>query len=186
MLVIGDSLSAAYGLRTEQGWVQLLQQRLTQQGLAYHVVNASISGATSANGLAQGKDLINSRQPELVIIALGANDGLRGLPLEQMQDNLGQLITLAQQAGSQVLLLGMRLPPNYGPDYTQQFAQVYERLAQQHRIAWLPFLLDGIATEPELMQDDQLHPNTVGQQRILELVWPAVAKLAQRNSSENQ
>jgi acyl-CoA thioesterase-1 len=181
ILVFGDSISAGYGLaRVEQGWVALLQTRLEQQGYGYQVVNASVSGETTAGGLARLPRALHLHRPKLVILELGGNDGLRALPVAPMRANLASMIDLARSAGAKVLLLGMRMPPNYGPDYTEQFRSVYSDLARADKLPWVPFLLTGIALSPNLMQADGVHPNELGQPRLLNNVWPSLTPLLQR------
>ena len=171
-LVVGDSISAAFGLDTAQGWVALLQKRLDQQGRSIQVVNASISGDTSAGGLARLPALLAKHRPALVMIELGGNDGLRGTPLTQLQQNLAGMISASQTSGAQVMLLGMRLPPNYGKRYTEGFAGVYEQLAATHQVPLLPFFLEGVGGVPGLMQADGIHPTADAQPRLLDNVWP--------------
>ncbi len=171
-LVVGDSISAAFGLDTAQGWVALLQKRLDQQGRSIHVVNASISGDTSAGGLARLPALLAKHRPALVMIELGGNDGLRGTPLAQLQQNLADMISASQTSGAQVMLLGMRLPPNYGKRYTEGFAGVYEQLAATHQVPLLPFFLEGVGGVPGLMQADGIHPTADAQPRLLDNLWP--------------
>ena len=177
ILSFGDSLSAAYGLQPEQGWVALLQQRLRTQGYEYQIINASVSGETSSGGLERLPHLLAAHHPALVLLELGANDGLRGLPLQTVHDNLAHMIMLAKDAGAQVLLLGIRLPPNYGPRYSDGFAELYSGLAQQYRLPWVPFLLAGVALEPALMQADGMHPLAAGEPRVLDTVWTSLAPL---------
>ncbi|MBI5909418.1 MAG: arylesterase [Betaproteobacteria bacterium] len=179
ILVYGDSLSAAYGLSQDAGWPTLLQARLRQQGMDYTVANASISGETSSGGAARIAEALKAHQPSLVIVALGANDGLRGLPLAQMRANLGKILRASKKAGSRVLLVGMRLPPNYGEIYTRQFAQVYADLAREHKTALAPFLLEGVAGRRELFQADNIHPTAEAQPVLLDNVWKALAPLLQ-------
>ena len=171
-LVVGDSISAAFGLDTTQGWVALLQKRLDQQGKRIQVVNASISGDTSAGGLARLPALLAEHRPALVMIELGGNDGLRGTPLAQLQQNLADMIAASKSSGAQVLLLGMRLPPNYGKRYTEGFAGVYEQLAATHQVPLLPFFLEGVGGVPGLMQADGIHPTAAAQPRLLDNIWP--------------
>ena len=171
-LVVGDSISAAFGLDTTQGWVALLQKRLDQQGKSIRVVNASISGDTSAGGLARLPVLLAEHRPALVMIELGGNDGLRGTPLAQLQQNLADMIAASKSSGAQVLLLGMRLPPNYGKRYTEGFAGVYEQLAATHQVPLLPFFLEGVGGVPGLMQTDGIHPTAAAQPRLLDNIWP--------------
>lgn len=174
ILVLGDSLSAAYGIETRAGWVSLLQHRLTTRKYNYRVVNASISGETTRGGLARLPSLLAEHKPRLVIVELGANDGLRGLPLAEMRANLDSMVTLAQRARARVVLLGMRLPPNYGPIYTAQFHQIYLDLTQRYDLVGVPFFLADVATQRHLMQPDGLHPTAAAQARLLETVWPAL------------
>ncbi len=181
ILVFGDSISAGYGLpRVEQGWVALLQARLKNQGYGYQVVNASVSGETTAGGLARLPRALGLHHPAIVILELGGNDGLRALPAAQMRDNLTRMAELSAAAGAKVLLLGMRMPPNYGPDYTAQFVRVYAEVAHDQRLTMVPFLLDGIALSPDLMQADGIHPNQSGQPKLLENVWPALKPMLER------
>ena len=171
ILVYGDSLSAAYGLSTQQGWVSLMGERLKTERLPYQVVNASISGETTAGGLSRLKQTIAKQKPQVMILALGANDGLRGLPVEAMQQNLSNMLALAKQNNIKVLLVGMRIPPNYGPQYTQAFHQTFIDLAQQFKIKLVPFLLENVAGKPALNQDDGIHPTAEAQPIILDTVW---------------
>lgn len=177
ILVMGDSLSAAYGMPSNQGWVQLLQDRLRAQTYPYRLVNASISGETSSGGASRIKTLLSQIQPEIVVLELGANDGLRGLPMTQMQQNLSQIIKLSQQSQAKVLLVGMRIPPNYGEPYTRQFAQVFPDLAREYKLALVPFFLQNVAGNPSLIQEDGLHPNAAAQALLLENVWPHLQAL---------
>jgi acyl-CoA thioesterase I len=177
ILGFGDSLSAAYGLQPEQGWVALLQQRLRSQGYEYQIINASVSGETSSGGLQRLPHLLAEHHPAVVLLELGANDGLRGLPLQTVHDNLARMITLARGAGARVLLLGIRLPPNYGPRYDNGFADMYAQLARAQHVPWVPFLLEGVALNPTLMQGDGLHPVAAGEPRVLDVVWPHLAPL---------
>jgi len=170
-MVLGDSLSAAYGIDQRAGWVHLLQQRLTERGYRYRVVNASISGETTRGGLARLEQALKAHKPAIAIVELGANDGLRGLLLGEMQANLDAIITQSRRRNAQVLLVGMHLPPNYGPSYTRKFHQVYVDLAARHRIPLTPFLLDGVATDAALMQQDGLHPTATAQVKVLDNVW---------------
>jgi acyl-CoA thioesterase-1 len=180
ILVFGDSLSAGHGIRVEQGWVSLLARKISQTGYGFPVINASISGETSAGGLARLPHALELQQPRILILELGANDGLRGLPLAGTHDNLDKMITLAQARGVSVLLIGMRLPPNYGERYTTQFQNMYTELAQAHHLPLVPFLLESVALNPALMQDDGLHPNDKGQPLLLDTVWPKLEPLLQK------
>lgn len=174
IVVYGDSLSAAYGISQKDGWVTLLQERLRQRRFDYTVINASISGETSSGGASRIAATLAQHQPAIVILALGGNDGLRGLPLKQMQDNLAHMLRAAQRAGARVLLLGMKLPPNYGSQYTRDFEAVFITLARQYRTALVPFLLEGVAGNRESFLDDNLHPTARAQPIILETVWKAL------------
>ena len=181
ILVFGDSISAGYGLgRVEQGWVALLQTRLKEQEYGYQVVNASVSGETTAGGLARLPRALTLHQPKIVILELGGNDGLRALPIAQMRANLVRMIDLSTAAGAKVLLLGMRMPPNYGPDYTQQFSSSYSEIARDKKVPLVPFLMNDIALSPNLMQADGIHPNELGQPQLLANVWPTLQPLLRR------
>lgn len=177
LLVVGDSISAGFGLDTRQGWVSLLQTQLRQEGFDTQVVNASISGDTSAGGQARLPALLAAHKPSLVVVELGGNDGLRGRPPAQLQQNLASMIDSARQAGAKVLLLGMRLPPNYGVRYTSAFADVYQHLAEQKQVPLVPFFLEGVGGVPQMMQADGIHPAQGAQQRLLENAWPAIKPL---------
>lgn len=177
LLVVGDSISAGYGLAEGQGWVRLLERRLQERKLDYQVVNASISGDTTAGGLARLPRLLADHRPEVVAIELGGNDGLRGQPLAQFQRNLTALVEQAKAKGARVLLLGMRLPPNYGPRYTDGFAQVYADVAKAQQVALVPFLLEGVGGDPAFMQPDGIHPQANAQQRLLDNAWPQLQPL---------
>jgi len=174
ILVLGDSLSAGYGITAEQGWVKQLQDRLKERGFPHRVVNASISGDTTSGGLSRLPMALERERPAIVILELGANDGLRGQPPMAMSHNLAKMIELSQQAGAKVLLAEMRIPPNYGPTYTQKFQATFTELAQHYGIPLIPFLLEGVAGNPALTQEDGLHPRAEGQARILENVWPTL------------
>jgi len=180
ILVLGDSLSAAFGIEQSQGWVSLLNQKLIEQHYPYTVINASISGETSQGGIQRLPDLLKKYHPKIVILELGANDGLRGLDLSMLQRNLQSMISLCQREQAQVLLIGMRLPPNYGPKYTRQFHQIYLDLAKTNRLAVIPFLLDGVATRTELMQADGLHPVAEAQSTLLNTVWDKLSVLVKK------
>ena len=177
VLIVGDSISAAFGLDTRLGWVTLLEQRMKQEGFTDKVVNASISGDTSAGGQARLPALLAEHKPELVILELGGNDGLRGQQPTQLQQNLASMIDRSRDAGAKVLLLGMQIPPNYGPRYTNAFKAVYSNLAEEKKIPLVPFFLEGVGGIPELMQADGLHPAAVAQQKLLENVWPTLKPL---------
>jgi acyl-CoA thioesterase I len=180
ILVFGDSISAGYGLpRVEEGWVAMLGAKLKAQGYGDDVVNASVSGETTAGGLARLSRALSIHHPAVVILELGGNDGLRALPIGEMRANLSKMIDLAV-AGSKVLLLGMRIPPNYGPQYTEAFAATYADLAREKHVALVPFLLNGVALNPDLMQSDGVHPNQAGQPKLLDSVWTALVPLLKR------
>ena len=166
LLIIGDSLSAAYGIPVETGWVALLQQQLATQHPDWKIVNASISGDTTANARARMPQAVSRHQPDIVVLELGGNDGLRGLSLDAMRDNLAAMIELAQAQGAGILLVGIDLPPNYGPRYTEKFREIYHSLAADYQVALLPSLLDGVGTRTELMQTDGIHPNGKAQADI--------------------
>lgn len=174
ILVVGDSLSAAYGMPAEQGWVALLSERLEAMGMPWSVVNASVSGETSRGGLARLPRLLDSHDPQVVIVQLGGNDGLRGMPVPSIRANLEEMIEMSRDAGADVLLAGIRIPPNYGPRYTEPFFAQYRELADAYDLALVPFLLEGIADNPGLMQNDRIHPTAEAQPMILDNVWPAL------------
>ena len=175
LLVYGDSLSAAYGISQKDGWVSLLEARIRSSGLDYSVANASISGETSSGGASRIAATLAQHQPRVTIIALGANDGLRGLPVKQLQDNLSRIIGAAQKAGSKVVLVGMRMPPNYGDAYASAFQGSYAALAKQYKLPLVPFLMEGVADKPALFQPDQLHPLAEAQPLLLDNVWKVLA-----------
>ena len=177
LLVLGDSLSAGYGLSAQEGWVSLLGERLQKSHPGWRVVNASISGETSAGGAARIAGELSRNRPAVVLIALGANDGLRGLPLKQLRENLDKMVGAAKQAGARVLLVGMRMPPNLGKSYTEGFAQSFRTVAEAHHVALLPFLLEPIARERSAFQDDDLHPVASVQPMLRDHVWPALEPL---------
>jgi len=172
LLVYGDSLSASYGIEQEQGWVNLLKSKLRSEKLPVDVVNGSVSGETTTGGLARLPAMLDSYQPELLILELGGNDGLRGLPLDFMRENLASMIDLAKASGAEVILTGIQIPPNYGPRYTAPFFEIYSALAKQKLLPLVPFLIDGIPQQPELMQNDGIHPRAEAQSMILDNVWP--------------
>jgi acyl-CoA thioesterase-1 len=177
LLVLGDSLSAEYGLSRGTGWVQLLADRLRDSGSDYRVVNASISGETTSGGLTRLPALLKEHRPRVVVLELGANDGLRGLPLAVMRDNLQAMIRQAQAAGAKVLLVGVRVPPNYGREYAERFAGTFAALARELKVPLVPFLLDGFAESFELFQADRIHPTAEAQPRMLDNVWPVLRPL---------
>ncbi|EZP65023.1 arylesterase [Pseudomonas sp. P7] len=177
VLIVGDSISAGFGLDTRKGWVALLEQRLKKEGFDDKVVNASISGDTSAGGLARLPAALAEHKPEVVIIELGGNDGLRGMPPTQLQQNLASMIQKSQDSGAKVLLLGMQIPPNYGKRYVDAFAKVFADVAQQKKVPLVPFFLEGIGGNSQLMQADGLHPAVAAQGKLLENVWPTLKPL---------
>jgi acyl-CoA thioesterase-1 len=176
LLVIGDSLSAGFGLEPGQSWVALLQNRLDAEGYGYRVVNASITGDTTTSGVGRLPRALKLHQPSIVLIELGGNDGLRGTPIDLIKTNLAQMILAAQGAGARVVLAGMKMPPNYGERYTSAFEAVYPQLAAEHGTGLIDFFMDGVALEPQYMQPDGIHPNAAGQQRLLDEAWPALER----------
>jgi acyl-CoA thioesterase-1 len=180
VLVFGDSLSAAYGLSPREGWVALLGEKLARERPGWRVVNASVSGETTAGGLRRLPEDLKRHGPSIVVIALGANDGLRGLPVAGMRANLESMIRLSRAARAEPVLVGLMLPPNYGIDYAREFRDAYAGMARKDKVAHVPFLLEGIAERRELFQPDQLHPTAAAQPRILENVWPALEPLLRR------
>ena len=179
VLVFGDSLSASYGIKEEQGWVNLLSEKLRQAQSPYSVINASVSGETSSGGLSRLPAVLAEFQPSVVILELGGNDGLRGLPLTTLQVNLEEMVSLSQQAGAEVLLAGIQIPPNYGPRYTEPFYALFGEIADTEELPFVPFLIDGIPQQPELMQNDGIHPRAEAQHMILDNVWPVLAPMLQ-------
>lgn len=177
ILVMGDSLSAGYGLPAEQAWPAHLQRRLAALPGTHTVINASISGETTAGGRSRLPHALATHEPDVVVIELGANDGLRGLPLSAMQANLEHMVDAARKAGARVLLVGMQLPPNYGPAYANKFRSVFETVARERDTAFVPFLLEGFATRREWFQADGLHPTADAQPAIVDTLWPAIAPL---------
>lgn len=177
ILIFGDSLSAGYGIDKTQSWPQLLAARIKQEALPYKVANASVSGETTGGGLFRFEGELNKHKPAVVVLELGANDGLRGLPIASTRQNLSRMIQVAQQKGARVLLLGMRLPPNFGPKFTREFQAMYPSLAQQHRIALVPFMLERIATDPNYFQLDGVHPTAAAQPLVLDEVWTYLVPL---------
>jgi acyl-CoA thioesterase-1 len=183
ILVLGDSLSASLGVDAAEGWVALLQDRLEAEGYGYRVINASISGDTTGGGLRRLPRALDVHRPDIVVIELGGNDGLRGTPVEVIRDNLGQMIELSSEAGAGVVLTGMQMPPNYGAAYTDAFAGLYVELASMHDIAFVPAFIEEVALNGELMQADGIHPNAAGQPLLLDKVWPALTDLLQKRSA---
>lgn len=186
ILILGDSISAAFGLEISDGWVNLLERRLEAQNLPFEVHNASVSGDTTAGGLARLPALLARHEPNLVVIELGGNDGLRGLPTDKMQQNLAAMVERSRAAGAEVVLLGMRIPPNYGVRYTSAFEQVFRDVAEQQQVPLVPFVLEGVAGVPELMQADGVHPNAQGQPGILDNAWPVILDWVQSPQSADE
>lgn len=177
ILVLGDSLSAAYGISSELGWVNLLSSKITQEKKPYQVINSSISGDTTINGLKRLPKLLSKYQPEIIIIELGANDGLRGLSLKTMTKNLELMIKLCKESNTRIVLAGMKIPPNYGKRYTQTFNQTYFKLSQQYQLPLIPFLLEGVGGKSQLMQKDGLHPTEAAQALIMNTVWEKIESI---------
>jgi acyl-CoA thioesterase-1 len=177
IVVFGDSLSAAYGIPQHEGWVALLQQRINQQKINYQVINTSISGETTSGGLSRFANMLKMQKPNIVLIELCGNDGLRGLSAVETHNNLEAMIQQAKQSKAKVLLIGMKIPPNYGLKYSRQFSENYQNLAKKHGVALVPFLLEGVAGNPDLIQADGLHPTATAQAKILENVWPILIKM---------
>lgn len=177
ILIVGDSLSAAYGLETKSGWVRLLQQKIQTEKLPYKIVNASISGDTTSNGLARLPAALKKHNPDITIIELGANDGLRGLDIKTIKQNLTQMVILAKQAGSQVLILGLRMPPNYGLTYTQQFQQLFIDIGKEEDVKVVPNFLKTVDEDSTMFQQDNLHPTVAAQEAILNNVWEGLAPM---------
>jgi len=184
ILVLGDSLSGAYGLDADEGWVALLQQQVTKHGYNYKVINASVSGDTTRTGLSRVKPALKTHQPEILIIALGGNDGLRGLAFSEVENSLASIIELGKAQGAKLLLVGVRLPPNYGPAYTDKFAALYQRLADEYQVPLVARMLDQVADNPELMQQDGMHPTAEAQPRVMQNVWTGLRPLLAQGSAE--
>lgn len=180
ILVWGDSLSAGYGLKPQEDWPTLLQTRLDREGFRHRVVNASVSGETTAGGRTRLPAALERHAPDLLILELGANDGLRGLKPQLMEDNLGAMIRLARDRGARVLLVGMQLPPNYGPAYSRRFHETFRTVAKKHDVPLVPFLLDGFADKPEYFLPDGIHPTAEAQALIVDTVWPQLVALLKR------
>ena len=175
VLIFGDSLSAGYGIEVDQSWATLLQARLKKQGYEHKVVNASISGETSEGGATRIDSALAAFSPELVILELGANDGLRGLPTARIKANLGTVVTRAQASGAKVVLLGIKIPVNYGPRYSTAFESVFRQISEEHNIQWIEFFMEGIALNDELLQNDRIHPNAIAQPLLLDNAWPIIS-----------
>ncbi len=186
VLVLGDSLSAEYGIARGSGWVSLLQQRLEAERFDYSVVNASISGETTVGGKTRLPELLARHRPAVVVVELGANDALRGLPLATTESNLRGIVTGAQRAGAAVLLVGMRIPPNYGADYTERFFALYPKIAGDARVRLVPFFLDQVIGRPDWFQADRIHPTAAAQQTLLDTVWPELKPLLKATAPKGQ
>lgn len=185
MLVLGDSLSAGFGMDIDQTWVAMLEARLQSEGYGYRVINASISGDTTGNGKRRLPRALSLHQPEIVIIELGGNDGLRGLSVEVMQQNLEDMVGRASEAGAMVVLAGILIPPNYGEDYASEFEAVYPQLAEKYRLPLIPFFMDGVALDPTKMQADGIHPNEDAQPILLNNVWQVLWPALQERSESS-
>ena len=175
VLIFGDSLSAGFGIDVDQSWVALLQARLASLGYEHHVINASISGETTEGGVARIEQALERFQPQLIILELGANDGLRGFPPDRLRGNLDKIIVASKDSGAAVVLLGIRIPLNYGPRYTEAFENTFRQVAAKHGVPWIEFFMDGIALNEELLQEDGLHPNIEAQPLLLENAWPIIS-----------
>jgi acyl-CoA thioesterase I len=183
ILVLGDSISAAYGIQRERGWVAKLADRVSDLDRPWRVVNASLSGETTGGGLARLPDALTAHRPDVVVIELGGNDGLRGYPVDSIRDNLTAMVRVTRGAGSAVLLVGIEIPPNYGPRYTRAFADVFREVAESEDVPLVPFILEQVALEPGLMQADGIHPTAEAQPLLLETVWPELAALLEQTPS---
>jgi len=186
VLVLGDSLSAEYGIARGTGWVRLLQDRLQQERLDYSVVNASISGETTIGGKTRLPDLLARHRPAVVVVELGSNDALRGLSLQITEANLRSIVSGAQKAGATVLLIGMRIPPNYGPDYTEKFFALFPRIANEFRVPLVPFFLDKVIARQDWFQADRIHPTAEAQPALLETVWPQLRPLLKQGKADHR
>jgi len=175
VLIFGDSLSAGYGIEVDQSWGALLQTRLSEQGYEHRVVNASISGETTEGGATRIGSALADFSPALIILELGGNDGLRGFPAARMRSNLEKIVTRAKASGAAVVLLGIRIPTNYGPRYSAEFEDVFRQVSEQFGVQWIEFFMDGIAFDDELLQDDRIHPNAVAQPILLDNAWPIIS-----------
>lgn len=180
ILIVGDSLSSGYGVKVDATWVALLEKKLAAQGYGYRVVNASVSGETTGGARARLTRALQLHQPAIVILELGGNDGLRGLPLRQVRDNLEGMIAQVQAANARPVLVGMRIPTNYGPAYADGFHAVFGELAKKHSLPLVPFFLEGVAFNTQLMQEDALHPNTAAQPILLDNLWPTLQPLLEK------
>jgi acyl-CoA thioesterase-1 len=181
ILILGDSISAGYGMPADRGWVTLLQTRVRAQGYQLAVINASISGETTEGGRQRLPALLTQHRPSIVVVELGGNDGLRGFPIERLRSNLADIVERARASGARVLLVGMKIPPNYGLRYTTDFHASFTEIARRYTLPLVPFMLDGVAAQPDLMQDDGIHPNADAQARLLDNVWPHLQPLLTRD-----
>jgi len=184
VLIVGDSLSAGYGLAIHENWPSLLQDRLAASGYPHRVVNASISGDTTSGGLARLPGALERNSPSVVLIGLGGNDGLRAIPIAEIRRNLARMIQLSEAAGAEVLLAGVHIPPNYGPAYTEAFHNIYHELAEEYAAGLVPFILEGVALNWDLMQDDGIHPTAAAQPVIIDNVWQALERLLDRTMDD--
>ncbi len=175
VLIFGDSLSAGYGIEVDQSWVSLLQQRLEEQGYEHKVINASISGETTEGGATRIGAALENFSPQLIILELGGNDGLRGIPAARMKSNLEQIVTRAKTSGAVVVLLGIRIPTNYGARYSAEFEAVFRQVSEDLNVQWIEFFMEGIALNDELLQDDRIHPNAIAQPLLLDNAWPVIS-----------
>lgn len=180
ILVLGDSLSGAYGINTQEGWVALLQQKISKHGFEYKVINASVSGDTTRTGLSRIDSALQQHKPAIVIVALGGNDGLRGLAFSEIESSLANIIERCQQYNTSVLLAGVRLPPNYGPAYNEKFAALYRGLSERYGVTLVPRMLDQVAENPELMQEDGIHPKAEAQAQIMQNVWVGLEQMLEK------
>lgn len=185
VLIMGDSISAAHGIDPREGWVNLLAERLASDEGGWRVVNASVSGETTGGGLRRLPGLLAAHCPAIVVLELGGNDGLRGYPVETIRDNLERMVRAAEAQGARVVLAGMHIPPNYGARYARAFHNLYAELADRLSLARVPFLLEGVATQPGLMQGDGIHPKAIAQPRILDNLWPVLAPLLESSLDGN-
>ena len=175
VLIFGDSLSAGYGIEVDQSWAALLQARLKDQGYEHRVINASVSGETTEGGATRIDTALADFSPELIILELGGNDGLRGFPVARMKGNLEKIVARAKASGAAIVLLGIRIPTNYGPRYSAEFESVFRQVADEFEVQWIEFFMDGIALNDDLLQDDRIHPNAVAQPMLLDNAWPVIS-----------
>jgi acyl-CoA thioesterase-1 len=176
VLIFGDSLSAGYGIDVDQSWTTLLQERLQKQGYEHRVVNASISGETTEGGATRIYSAIETFEPDVIVLELGGNDGLRGFPPSRMKSNLEKIVRTSKESGAEVVLLGITIPPNYGRKYIEMFEDVYRQVAEEHDVPWIEFFMEGVALDEELMQGDGIHPNAAAQPILLDNAWPIISE----------